>query len=255
MKVYFIGAGPGDPELLTLRGKRLIEQSPVIVYAGSLVSTEILKFAKNARATYNSAEMELGELREVYEQALKYNHDVARIHSGDPSIYGAINEQFAVLEELQIEYEVVPGVSSFQAAAAALKTEFTAPEICQTITLSRVAGRTPVPAKEELELIAAPQPTLVLFLSILQLKSIIERLLKIYPPKTPVAVLSRLSWPDEAIFKGELNTILEIMDGANIKNSALIVVSESLNNNTNFSRLYAAEFAHGFRNKKESSGE
>jgi len=158
MKVYFIGAGPGDPKLLTIKGKEIIEKAEVIIYAGSLVNEEILKYAVHAKETHNSAVLNLEELGDIFRRAKETNYNVARIHSGDPSIYGAIHEQMRFLDDLGIPYEVIPGISSFQAAAAALCQELTLPDVCQTITLTRMEGRTPVPDKENLMEISKRDP-------------------------------------------------------------------------------------------------
>ncbi len=247
MKVHFIGAGPGDPKLLTIKGKEILEIADVVIYAGSLVNKEILKYASKAKQIENSALLNLDEMKELFKKAKEKNLNVARVHSGDPSIYGAINEQIIVLEELGIEYEVIPGVSSFQATAAALCQELTIPEVCQTITISRVKGKTPVPEKEDLEKIIKTRPTLFLYLSINKLSEIVKILKTSYSPDTPVVVAYKVSWPDEEIIKGNLNTIINKMDGKKITKTALILVGEALKKKNNASRLYDKNFSHEFR--------
>ena len=247
MKVYFIGAGPGDPDLITIKGKEAVEKAEVIIYAGSLVNEEILKYAVRAKEIYNSATMSLEEIGDVFRKALERNLSVARIHTGDPSIYGALNEQMKLLNELGIDYEVIPGVSSFQAAAAALCQELTLPEVCQTITLTRVAGKTPVPEKEDLKNIIKTRPTLILFLSISKLGEIVEILKNAYPPETPVAVVHRVSWPEEQIIRGRLKDILERMKGTGITRTALILVGDDLDKNAGASLLYDKDFSHSYR--------
>ena len=247
MKVYFIGAGPGDPKLLTLKGKEIIEKAEVIIYAGSLVNEEILKYAVHAKETHNSAVLNLEELGDIFRRAKERNHDVARIHSGDPSIYGAIHEQMILLDNLSIPYEVIPGISSFQAAAAALCQELTLPNVCQTITLTRMEGKTPVPDKENLMEIIKTRPTLVLFLSISRLNEIVEILKTGYPPLTPVAIVYRVSWPDEKIILGTLENILERWDGRVITKTALIMVGEVMAKKAGASMLYDKKFSHSYR--------
>ena len=209
MKVYFIGAGPGDPELLTIKGKEILEQAEIVVYAGSLVNKEILKYAVNSEETHNSASLNLEEIESIFKRAKESGKNVARLHTGDPSIYGAINEQMVLLDNLHIEYEVIPGISSFQAAAAALRLELTVPEVCQTITISRVKGRTPVPEKEDLKEIIRTRPTLFLYLSINMLNEIVETLKTAYSPETPVIIAYKVSWPDEEIIQGTLENTLK----------------------------------------------
>ncbi len=247
MKVYFIGAGPGDPKLLTIKGKEIIEKAEVIIYAGSLVNEEILKYAVHAKETHNSAVLNLEEIGDIFRRAKERNHDVARIHSGDPSIYGAIHEQMEILDDLNISCEVIPGISSFQAAAAALCQELTLPNVCQTITLTRMEGRTPVPDKENLREIIKTRPTLVLFLSISRLNEIVEILRTGYPPSTPVVIVYRVSWPDEKIILGTLEDILDKWDGRVITKTALIMVGEVMAKKAGASMLYDKEFSHSCR--------
>lgn len=214
-KLYFIGAGPGDPELITLKGKRLISEADVIIYAGSLVNPEILKYGKEGAAIYNSATMNLDEVLQVEIEALKAGKKVARVHTGDPAIYGAIQEQMDGLRAAGIpdeDFEVVPGVSSFLATAAALKQEYTLPGISQTVIITRMEGRTPVPPKEKLSLLAAHQATMCIFLSVHAIEKVMETLKEGgYPGDTPVAIVARATWPDQRIFRGTIDTIADIL--------------------------------------------
>ena len=247
MKVYFIGAGPGDPELLTIKGKEILEQAEIVVYAGSLINIDILKYAINAEEKHNSASLNLEEIENIFKRAKESDKNVARLHTGDPSIYGAINEQMVLLDKLNIEYEVIPGISSFQAAAAALCLELTVPEVCQTITISRVKGKTPVPEKEDLKEIIKTRPTLFLYLSISKLSEIVETLKTGYSPETPVTIAYKVSWPDEEIIEGTLENILEKTTGKKITKTALILVGEALLKKNISSKLYDKNFSHEYR--------
>ncbi|HLA48771.1 MAG: precorrin-4 C(11)-methyltransferase [Nitrospinae bacterium RIFCSPLOWO2_02_39_17] len=249
MKVYFIGAGPGDPKLITIKGKEVIEKADIVIYAGSLVNEDILKYAVNAKEIHDSATLNLKEIGNIFRKAKEGNFDVARIHSGDPSIYGAINEQMRLLDDMGIPYEVIPGISSFQAAAAALCQELTLPGVCQTITITRVAGNTPVPEKENLKEIIKTRPTLILFLSVSKLGEIVETLKTGYPPSTPVAIVYRVSLPEEEIILGTLMDIMERIEGIDIKRTALIIVGEVLSKNGGASFLYDKDFEHTYRTK------
>jgi len=250
MKVFFVGAGPGDPKLITLKGKEIIEEADIIIYAGSLVNKKILDYARSAKEQHDSAKMNLDEMVTVFKKAKDNNWNLARIHSGDPSIYGAINEQMRELDKLGISYEVIPGVSSFQAAAAALCQELTLPEVCQTITLSRISGRTPVPDKERLEVLAKSRSTLFLFLSISKLREVMETISKEYGEKIPVAVVYRASWPDQKIIKGDASNIVEKVEEEKITKTALILIGEVLDQKAKASLLYDKGFSHMFRESK-----
>ncbi len=228
MTVYFIGAGPGDPELITVKGQRLIRQCPVVLYAGSLVPEALIRSANPTAAIANTAEMHLDEIiariRSAHEQGL----DVARVHSGDPSIYGAIGEQIRRLEPLGIPYEVIPGVTSAMASAAALGRELTLPGITQTVILTRYAGKTPVPERESLAELARHRATLVIYLSIQYIDEIVAQLLPHYGPECPVAVMYRTSWPDHERVIGTLADIAEQVRAKGFKRTALILVGEVL---------------------------
>lgn len=250
-KVYFIGAGPGDPELITIKGHNLIKAADVIIYAGSLVNPELLKGCKPKASIYNSASMTLEEVIEVMRVAVEMNLMVARVHTGDPSIYGAIREQMDMLEGIGIEFEVIPGVSSFVASAAALKKEFTLPEVTQTVILTRLEGRTPVPAKESLKELATHQATMAIFLSVHMIEEVVEELLSSYPKETPIAVVQKASWPDEKIVIGSLANIAEKVKESKITKTAQILVGNFLGDKYSLSKLYDKEFSHEFRSAKE----
>jgi precorrin-4/cobalt-precorrin-4 C11-methyltransferase len=251
MQVSFVGAGPGDPELITVKGQRLLNQADVIIYAGSLVNPELLQLAKQGASIYNSASMTLDEVVTVMEKAAAVGQKVVRLHTGDPSIYGAIQEQMDLLDKKNISYDVIPGVSSFLAVAAALKQEYTLPEVSQTVIITRLEGRTPVPEKEKLALLASHTATMCIFLSVHMLDSVIEELISGgYTLETPIAVVQKASWPDQKILRGTLATIAEIVRKAGVDRTAMIVVGNCLNNEYALSRLYAPEFGHMFREAK-----
>ncbi|HAK72985.1 MAG TPA: precorrin-4 C(11)-methyltransferase [Sporomusaceae bacterium] len=251
MQVVFVGAGPGDPELITVKGQRLLNQADVIIYAGSLVNPELLQLAKQGASIYNSASMTLEEVVDVMEKAVAAGQKVVRLHTGDPSIYGAIQEQMDLLDKKNITYEVIPGVSSFLAVAAALKQEYTLPEVSQTVIITRLEGRTPVPEKEKLALLASHTATMCIFLSVHMLDSVIEELISGgYTLETPIAVVQKATWPDQRIMRGTLATIAQTVREAGVDRTAMIVVGNCLNNDYALSRLYAPEFGHMFREAK-----
>ena len=253
-QVYFIGAGPGDPELITLKGKRILEQADVVIYAGSLVNPEVLKFCKEGTEIHNSAKMNLDEVLEVTKKAVKEGRLVARVHTGDPAIYGAIQEQMDALRPEGIEFEVIPGVSSFLATAAALKQEYTLPGISQTVIITRLEGRTPMPKKEQLAHLASHQATMCIFLSVQMLDSVIENLtLGGYSIDTPVAIVVRASWPDQKILRGTLGTIAEIVKKEGVLRQAMIVVGRVLDADYELSKLYDRGFSHMFRDAKSDA--
>jgi precorrin-4/cobalt-precorrin-4 C11-methyltransferase len=228
MTVYFIGAGPGDPELITVKGQRLIRECPVVLYAGSLVPEALIRSANPTAAIANTAEMHLDEIIDRIRSAHEQGRDVARVHSGDPSIYGAIGEQIRRLEPLGIPYEVIPGVTSAMASAAALGRELTLPGITQTVILTRYAGKTPVPERESLAELARHRATLVIYLSIQYIDEIVAQLLPHYGPECPVAVMYRTSWPDHERVIGTLADIAEQVRAKGFKRTALILVGEVL---------------------------
>ncbi len=248
MTVYFIGAGPGDPDLLTLRGHRLIEQCPVCLYAGSLVPKEIIACAPPDAAVINTAELHLEQIIGHMVAAHAAGRDVARVHSGDPSLYGAIAEQMHCLEELGIPYEIVPGVSSFTAAAAALKLELTPAGTNQTVILTRAAGRTGLPENESLAELARHGVGMVLFLSAAQVPVVVEALLPHYGADAPVVVAYRVTWPDQKILRCTLATLATEMAAAKLNLTALILVGPMLEaHRANKSHLYDSTYTHRFR--------
>ncbi len=254
-KIYFIGAGPGDPELITLKGQRLIAEADVIIYAGSLVNPEILKYGRKDADIYNSATMNLDEVLDVEREALKNNKTVARVHTGDPAIYGAIQEQMDGLRSLGIQedaMEVIPGVSSFLATAAALKQEYTLPSISQTIIITRMEGRTPMPEREKLNMLAQHQATMCIFLSVQGIDTVMSQLKEGgYPGDTPVAIVVRATWPDQKILRGTIDTIAEVIHKEGVVRQAMIVVGRVLDTDYELSKLYDSKFTTMFRQGTE----
>jgi precorrin-4/cobalt-precorrin-4 C11-methyltransferase len=247
MKVYFVGAGPGDPELMTVKAARMLASCRCCIYAGSLVSPGVLALLPDGAEKHDSAALTLKEIITLCRSASEQGVDVIRLHSGDPSIYGAIREQMNELDRLGISYEVVPGVSSFQAAAAALKTELTAPEVAQTIILTRAAGRTPLPPEQELERLAESHATLCIFLSVDRVHELSQTLARHYGPDCPAAVVCRASWPDQQILRGTLQDIADQVTAKKITKTAMILVGQALTRDIPVSRLYHTEFSHEYR--------
>ncbi len=248
MTVYFIGAGPGDPELITVKGRRLIERCPVCLYAGSLVPKEVIAGAPAASRLIDTAGLHLDQIIAHMTEAHAAGQDVARVHSGDPSLYGAIAEQMRRLDELQIQYEVVPGVSSFTAAAAALNIELTPAGANQTVILTRAAGRTGVPDNEALTELAKHRTGMVLFLSAAQVGEVVEALTPHYGPDAPVVVAYRVSWPDQQIIRCTLGTLAGELKQAKIHLTALILIGPMLDPaQREESHLYAKDYTHRFR--------
>lgn len=246
--VYFVGAGPGAADLITVKGQKLLKEADVIIYAGSLVNKEHLNIAREDCRIYNSASMTLEEVIQVMKEAEAQGHMTVRLHTGDPSIYGAIREQMDLLNEVHIPYEVVPGVSSFCGAAASLKAEYTLPDVSQTVIITRMAGRTPVPEKEEIALLASHQATMAIFLSTGLLEPLRERLLAGgYREDTPAAIVYKATWPEEQIFYGTVRTLPEIAKQHNITKTALILVGDFLGDSYERSKLYDPAFTHEFR--------
>jgi len=242
VQVYFIGAGPGDPELLTIRAKNIIQRADVIIYADSLVSPEVCRFAQDRAEIYKSASLTLEGITNIIVKAVRQGKVVARLQSGDPSIYGTILEQMAVLDEKVIEYEIIPGVSSLFAAAAALKTELTVPELSQTVIITRLEGKTPVPALEKLKNLAAHQASLAIFLSASLIEKVVAELLSGgYKPETPAAVVYRVTWEDELLLRTTLGKLVESVKASGITKQALILVGAFLDSKgkRRRSRLYS----------------
>ena len=254
--VHIVGAGPGDPELLTLKGHRLLSEADVVVYAGSLVNPELLKFCKPDAEIYNSAQMMHEEILHIITLADKAGKSVVRLHTGDPSIYGAIQEQMDAMTDRGVEFDVTPGVSSFLAAAAALKQEYTLPGITQTVIITRRGGRTPVPDSESLKKLAQHQTTICIFLSVNLLSEVKQDLLSAgFKSSTPIAVVYKASWPgEEKIIRGRLDTIVQQVKDANIDRTAMIVVGHCLNSKRGqyqMSQLYSPKFSHIFRQARD----
>lgn len=245
--ISFVGAGPGAPDLITLRGKKLLEEADLVVYAGSLVNPELLHFCKKDCRILNSASMTLEEV--IAEMAGERDKNVVRLHTGDPSLYGAVREQMDRLDALQIPYQSVPGVSSFSAAAAAVQREFTLPGVSQTLILTRMAGRTPVPGRESIRSLAAHRASMALFLSVGMLEKLCNELIAGgYPETTPAAVVYRASWADEEIILGTLSNLPQ--KAAHITHTAQVLVGDFLSGPYDRSLLYDPGFSHGFREKK-----
>ena len=248
---YFIGAGPGDPELLTLKAKKIIQASSIIIYAGSLINKDILKIAPRKALRYDSSKMALEEVLAIMQKEKLSKKIIARVHSGDPSLYGAIQEQISWCRKENVPYQVIPGVSSFCAAAAALEQELTLPGIAQTVIISRLCGRTKVPKKEDLGKLALIKATLVIFLSVDKIRQVVRQLRCGYSNDTPAAVVYRASWPDELIVRGTLKDITAKVKQAGIKKQALIFVGEVFGKKEfEMSKLYDKNFSHLYRRKK-----
>jgi len=247
--VYFIGAGPGDPDLMTIKARDVLASADLVIYAGSLVNTELLKFAKPGAQLHNSASMELGPMVDMMATYAKLGRIVARLHTGDPSLYGAIAEQMRELDKDGVPYEVIPGVSSAFAAAAALKCELTLPEVTQTVIFTRMGGRTDVPKKESLASLAAHGATMVIFLSVKEIDKVVDELRTSYRVDTPAAVVYKASWPDEKIIRGTLADIAGKVAEAGISKTALIFVGKAIagDDMQAYSKLYDKEFKHEFR--------
>ena len=246
--VHFVGAGPGDPELITVKGSRLLQEADLVIFTGSLVPRALVEGLK--AKVYDSAGMNLDEVFAMINEAWREGKKIVRLHTGDPAIYGAINEQIALLRQHDISFAVVPGVSSGTASAAALKTELTLPEVSQTVIFTRRGGRTPVPEKEDLASLATHQATMMIFLSVGMIDEVVAELLAGgYPADTPVAVVEKVSWPDERQLRGTLATIAHQVKEAAITKTAIIAVGRVLADSPPpaLSKLYDSAFTHGFR--------
>jgi precorrin-4 C11-methyltransferase len=249
--VEFVGAGPGDPELVSVKGKRLLKTADYILYAGSLVPRELTHYAKPGCVVESSAgmdlEMQLNSMRMFYDRGLF----IVRLHTGDPCIYGAIQEQMNIMDQWRWQYHITPGISSFQAAAAALRSQFTIPEEVQTIILTRGEGRTPMPEKEQLHKLAASQSTMCIYLSAAIAEKVQNELLTHFPPETPVAVCYKLTWKDEKIYRCTLDALPQTVAENNLSLTTLIVVGKAIDNRTGVSKLYDLGFTHEFREGKK----
>lgn len=246
--VQFVGAGSGAADLITVRGQRLLMEADVIIYAGSLVNPELLQYKKESAEVYNSAYMTLEEVIDVMVRAHQENKKIVRLHTGDPCLYGAIKEQMDELKKHDIPYEVCPGVSSFCGAAAALQAEYTLPNVSQSVIITRMAGRTPVPEKEEIARLAAHQATMVIFLSTGLLEQLQVELMKGgYPADTKAAIVYKATWPDEQVYRCTVETLAQTAKENNVTKTALIVVGNVLDGEYDRSELYNPTFSTMFR--------
>lgn len=251
--VHFVGSGSGAVDLITVRGQKLIQEADVIIYAGSLVNKELLEYKKESCITYNSAVMTLEEVIEAMKEAQSKELTTVRLHTGDPSIYGAIREQMDILDQCDIAYDYCPGVSSFCGAASALNLEYTLPDVSQTVILTRMAGRTNVPEKESIEKLASHQATMVIFLSTGMLEELSKRLVAGgYKEDTPAAIVYKATWPDEKKFVCTVQTLAQTAKENNITKTALIIVGNVIDGDYRRSDLYHPEFETEFRKVKES---
>ena len=251
--IHFVGAGSGAPDLITIRGKNLLEKADVIIYAGSLVNPQLLEYAKEDCQIYNSALMTLEEVLEVIDQAEAAGKTTVRLHTGDPCVYGAIREQMDVLEEKGIAYDYCPGVSAFCGAASALKMEYTLPGISQTVIITRMAGRTPVPEREEIAKLASHGSTMVIFLSTGMLEKLSEQLMAGgYAADTPAAIVYKATWPEEESHICTVSTLAQCAKEYNITKTALIIVGDTVaQSGYNRSELYHPAFTTEFRQATE----
>lgn len=251
--VRFIGAGPGDPELITVKGMRFLQQADRVVYTGSLVPESLLHYCRKDVKVYDSASLTLKQTHALLKEGYEAGERVVRLHTGDPSLYGAIQEQIALLDRDGIAHEVVPGVSAAFAAAAAIDQELTIPDISQTVILTRLGGRTPVPEKEQLESLASHRATMVIYLSVQRIEEVVEQLKLHYPPDTPVIVAYRVSWPDQKVIRGTLESIADEVREGKIERQAIILLGEVFSTKgpaggkIKRSKLYDETFSHQFR--------
>lgn len=247
-KIYFVGAGPGDKELITLKGYKLLSRADIVIYAGSLVNPELLSYCKEECIIYDSAKMNLEEIIKVMKEGAESDKIVVRLQTGDISLYGSIREQGEELKKIGIEYESIAGVSSFLGAAASMGIEYTVPEISQSLIITRLEGRTPVPEKEKIELFAAHETSMAIFLSVHKIEELAKRLIKGgYKEETPVAVVYKATWKDEKIVAAKLSNIAKKVEEAKIKKTALVLVGDFLGDKYNYSKLYDKYFSHEYR--------
>jgi len=245
--VHFVGAGPGAADLITIRGYNLLKNTDCVIYTGSLINKEILNYTKKDCKLYNSANMTLDEIINIICENEKNGLDTVRLHTGDSSIYGAVREQFERLKENKIDFDVTAGVSSFLAAAASLKTEYTVPNVSQSIIITRMEGRTAVPPKESIEELSKHNATMIVFLSIDKIEKLVEKLKIGYDENTPVAVVYKASWKNEKIIKGNIENISEKVKQNNIKKTALVIVGNFMGDYYELSKLYDKNFSHSYR--------
>lgn len=249
--VYFIGAGPGDVELITVKGMKKLQDADVVIYAGSLVNAELLNYCKPGVKIFDSAGMDLNAILEAIQEGVGSGKTVVRLHTGDPSLYGTIKEQMDALDKLGIKYEIIPGVSSFLAAASRVKAEFTLPGVSQTLIITRLEGRTGTSEGGKLEELAKHKASMAIFLSVQSLAKVVERLKAGYGEDTPIAVVYKATWPDEKIVRGTLRDIVEKVSTEKIERFAQILVGDFLNSEYELSKLYDAGFSHMYRSAKE----
>ena len=245
--IEIVGAGPGDPDLVSVRGRKMLEKADLILYAGSLVPKALTECHKPGAVVRSSADMNLEEQCELMKEHYNKGHFIVRLHTGDPCIFGAIQEQMAFFDANHMEYHITPGISSFLAAAAELQSQFTIPERCQTIILTRGEGRTPMPEKEQLHLLAKSQSTMCIFLSASIVDDVQRELLQEYPEDTPVAACYHLTWPDQKIYRGKLKDLAKIVHDNNLTLTTMLVVGEAIDNRQGLSELYSKHFTHLFR--------
>ena len=246
--VYFVGAGPGAIDLITVRGKTLLEKADTVVYAGSLVNPELLGYVKKSCEIFDSASMTLEEVTDILIRGHRKGQTVIRLHTGDQSIYGAVREQMDILRLAEVPFESVPGVSSFCAAAAAINAEYTLPEVSQTLILTRVEGQTKVPAKEELSLLASHNASMVIFLSVSNIHEVCEKLIDGgYDENTPAAVIYKASWPEEVKIFSTIRKLPDMVKEAGISKTALILIGRFLGGSYERSKLYDPLFSNEFR--------
>ena len=250
-RVEIVGAGPGDPDLISVRGRRLLEQADLILYAGSLVPKALTECHKPGAVVRSSADMNLEEQCALMQEHYDRGHLIVRLHTGDPCIFGAIQEQMAYFDAHDMRYHITPGISSFLAAAAELRSQFTIPERTQTIILTRGEGRTPMPEREKLHLLARSQSTMCIFLSAAIVDDVQRELLQEYPEETPVAACYHLTWPDQHIYRGVLKDLARIVHDNHLTLTTMLVVGEAIDNRTGFSELYSKHFTHLFRKASE----
>lgn len=248
MKVQFVGAGPGNPELITLKGYKALSEADVVIYAGSLVNPALLDYCPEGCEIHDSAYLNLDEIIDLCDKGIKADKKVVRLHTGDFSIYGSLREQIERLNELGIGYDLIPGVSSFLGAASSLEIEYTVPEISQSLIITRMEGRTPVPSTESIRSYAAHRTSMAIFLSSGMVADVMSELKAGgYPSDTPAAMIYKATWPDERILRGTLDTLADLAEAAGITKTALIIVGDCLGKSYNDSKLYDKDFKHEFR--------
>lgn len=245
--IEIVGAGPGDPDLVSVRGRKMLEKADLILYAGSLVPKALTECHKPGAVVRSSADMNLEEQCALMKEHYDKGHFIVRLHTGDPCIFGAIQEQMAFFDQHDMDYHITPGISSFLAAAAELQSQFTIPERTQTIILTRGEGRTPMPEKEQLHLLAKSQSTMCIFLSAAIVDDVQKELLMEYPEDTPVAACYHLTWPDQKIYRGKLKDLAKIVHDNNLTLTTMLVVGEAIDNRQGLSELYSKHFTHLFR--------